>query len=106
MAVLSVVLIAMGWTGSPLAVTDGWAWTQLLTVALFASGLGGYLWDIGASRPGIAVASLWVNLLPFFAVLWFMAYGFIPHIYQIGGGLVVFGGLVYMQWARVQKVRK
>ena len=34
---LSVVLIALGWSRSPLAVTDGWAWTQLLGIALLAS---------------------------------------------------------------------
>ena len=35
---LSVVLIALGWSRSPLAVTDGWVWTQLLAIALLASG--------------------------------------------------------------------
>ena len=44
-------------------------WTQLLVVAMFASGLGGYFWNIGASRLGVAIASLWVNLVPFFALI-------------------------------------
>jgi drug/metabolite transporter (DMT)-like permease len=105
MALLSVALIALGWSRSPLDVTDGWAWTQLLAVALFASGLGGYFWNIGASRLGIAVASLWVNLVPFFAVLWSMAYGFVPNIYQLVGGLVVLSGVVYMQWRRLKMAR-
>ena len=56
------------------------------TVAVLASGLGGYFWNVGASRLGVAVASLWVNLVPFFAVLWSMAYGFVPNAYQIVGG--------------------
>jgi drug/metabolite transporter (DMT)-like permease len=102
MALLSAALIALGWTRSPLGVTDGWAWTQLLMVALFASSLGGYFWNIGASRLGIAVASLWVNLVPFFAVLWAMAYGFVPNIYQIVGGLVALSGVVYMQWRKLR----
>ena len=102
MIVLSVVLIDVGWTRSPLAVTDAWAWTQLLTVAVLASGFGGYFWNVGASRLGIAVASLWVNLVPFFAVLWSMAYGFVPNAYQIVGGLVALSGVVYMQWRRLQ----
>lgn len=104
MLLLSLILIAFGWSRSPLAVTDGWVWAQLLTVALFASGLGGYFWNIGASRLGIAVASLWVNLVPFFAVLWSMAYGFVPNLYQILGGLVALSGVVYMQWRRLQTV--
>jgi drug/metabolite transporter (DMT)-like permease len=101
MALLSLALIALGCSRSPLAVTNTWAWTQLLLVALFASGLGGYFWNIGASRLGVAVASLWVNLVPFFAVLWSMAYGFMPNAYQIVGGLVALSGVVYMQWRKL-----
>ncbi|MBS0519006.1 MAG: DMT family transporter [Proteobacteria bacterium] len=98
----SLVLIALGTARSPFGVTDGWAWTQLLVVAVLASGFGGYFWNIGASRLGVAIASLWVNLVPFFAVLWAMAYGFTPNIYQIAGGLVALGGVVYMQWRKLQ----
>jgi drug/metabolite transporter (DMT)-like permease len=102
MVMLSVVLIGLGWTRSPFTVTDSWVWTQLLTVAVFASALGGYFWNVGASRLGIAVASLWVNLVPFFAILWSMAYGFMPNAYQIVGGLVALSGVVYMQWRKLQ----
>ncbi len=101
---LSVVLIALGWSRSPLAVSDGWVWAQLLAIALLASGLGGYFWNIGTSRLGVAVASLWVNLVPFFAVLWSMAYGFVPNAYQIVGGLVALSGVVYMQWRKLRTV--
>ncbi|MCF8531807.1 MAG: DMT family transporter [Reyranella sp.] len=102
MILLSLGLIALGWARSPFAVTDGWVWTQLLMVAVFASGLGGYFWNVGASRLGVAVASLWVNLVPLFAVLWSMAYGFMPNAYQIVGGLVALSGVVYMQWRKLQ----
>ena len=68
---------------------------------VLASGLGGYFWNIGASRLGVAVASLWVNLVPFFAVLWSMVYGFMPNAYQIVGGLVALSGVVYMQWRKL-----
>jgi drug/metabolite transporter (DMT)-like permease len=105
MTALTVVLVALGWTRSPLAVTDGWAWAQLVTIALFASGFGSYCWNIGASRLGVAVASLWVNLVPFFAVLWSMAYGFVPNAYQIVGGLVALSGVVYMQWRKLKMAR-
>ena len=103
---LSLGLITVGWARSPLGVTDGWAWAQLLTVAMFASGFGSYAWNIGASRLGVAVASLWVNMVPFFAVLWSMAYGFVPNVYQIAGGLVALSGVVYMQWRRLQATRR
>jgi drug/metabolite transporter (DMT)-like permease len=103
---VSVVLIALGWTRSPFAVSDPWVWTQLLAVAVFASALGGYFWNVGASRLGVAIASLWVNLVPFFAVLWSMAYGFMPNAYQIVGGLVALSGVVYMQWRKLQTTHR
>ena len=103
---LSLVLIGLGWTRSPVTVTDPWVWTQLLAVAVFASALGGYFWNVGASRLGVAVASLWVNLVPFFAILWSMAYGFMPNAYQIVGGLVALSGVVYMQWRKLQTIHR
>lgn len=106
MVILSAVLIGLGWTRSPFTVTDSWVWTQLLAVAVFASALGGYFWNVGASRLGVAVASLWVNLVPFFAILWSMAYGFMPNAYQIVGGLVALSGVVYMQWRKLQTTHR
>ena len=91
----SLALIALGLARSPFGVSDGWVWTQLLMTAVLASGLGGYCWNIGASRLGVAVASLWVNLVPFFAVLLSVAYGFVPNVYQIVGGLVALSGVVH-----------
>jgi drug/metabolite transporter (DMT)-like permease len=102
----SLALIVVGWARSPFGVSDPWIWTQLITVAVLASGLGSYCWNVGASRLGVAVASLWVNLVPFFAVMWSMAYGFIPNAYQIGGGLVALSGVVYMQWRKLQTAQR
>lgn len=106
MVPLSLALVAMGWARSPFVVTDVWVWTQLLLVAVFASAMGAYFWNIGASRLGVAIASLWVNLVPFFAVLWSMAYGFMPNVYQIVGGLVALSGVVYMQWRKLQSMKR
>ncbi len=103
MGLLCILFVAAGWSRSPLAVSDGWVWTQFVVIAVVASGLGGYFWNIGASRLGVAVASLWVNLVPFFAVLWALAYGFIPNVYQIVGGLVALSGVVYMQWRKLAR---
>ncbi len=106
MVPFSLALVAIGWARSPFAVTDVWVWTQLLLVAVFASAMGAYFWNIGASRLGVAIASLWVNLVPFFAVLWSMAYGFMPNVYQIVGGLVALSGVVYMQWRKLQSMKR
>jgi drug/metabolite transporter (DMT)-like permease len=97
----SLVLIALDAARSPFEVHDGWLWTQLIVVAVLASGFGSYCWNIGAARLGVAVASLWVNLVPFFAVLWSMTYGFMPNGFQIAGGLVALSGVVYMQWRKL-----
>jgi drug/metabolite transporter (DMT)-like permease len=99
-------VIAIGWARSPFGVSDPWIWTQLITVAILASGLGSYCWNVGASRLGVAVASLWVNLVPFCAVLWSMVYGFIPNAYQIVGGLVALSGVVYMQWRKLRTTQR
>ncbi len=106
MTLLSVALVWIGWARSPFAVTDPWIWSQLLVIAVLASGMGGFFWNVGASRLGVAVASLWVNLVPFFAVLWSMAYGFMPNAYQIVGGLVALSGVVYMQWRKLQTMHR
>jgi drug/metabolite transporter (DMT)-like permease len=106
LALCSLGMIATGWARSPSDVSDPWVWTQLITVAILASGLGSYCWNVGASRLGVAVASLWVNLVPFFAVLWSMVYGFIPNAYQIAGGLVALSGVVYMQWRKLQIMQR
>ena len=102
LALIGVTMVALGQARSPFGVGDRWVWTQLLATAILASGLGGYYWNVGASRLGVPVASLWVNLTPFFAILWSMAYGFTPNAYQIVGGLVALSGVVYMQ---VRKLR-
>ena len=102
LVLIGVVLVTLGWARQPFSVSDGWVWTQLFATAVLASGLGGYFWNVGASRLGVPVASLWVNLVPFFAVLWSMAYGFMPNAYQIAGGLVALSGVVYMQARRLR----
>lgn len=99
----SAALVACGAARQPFAVHDGWIWTQLLVVAVLAGGLGSYGWNVGAHGLGIAVAALWLNLVPFFAVLWAMAYGFTPNAYQIVGGLVALAGVVYMQARKLRQ---
>lgn len=105
LVVVSLALVATGFSRSPFAVSDGWVWTQLLATAILASGLGSFTWNIGANRLGVAVAALWINLVPFFAILWAMAYGFQPNAYQVLGGLVALAGVVYMQGRKLVATR-
>ena len=101
----AVAAVAAGWARSPVGAGDGWVWTQLLATAVLASGIGSFTWNIGANRLGVAIAALWVNLVPFFAILWAMAYGFTPNPYQIVGGLVALTGVVYMQGRKLAATR-
>jgi drug/metabolite transporter (DMT)-like permease len=102
----SLVLVGFGLSRSPFGVSDGWVWTQLMATAILASGIGSFTWNIGANRLGVAVAALWINLVPFFAILWAMAYGFQPNIYQVLGGLVALTGVVYMQWRKLRTTQQ
>jgi len=104
LVLIAVALVALDRARQPFGVSDGWVWTQLLATAILSSGLGGYYWNVGASRLGVPIASLWVNLTPFFAVLWAMAYGFMPNVYQLVGGLVALSGVVYMQLRKLRPI--
>lgn len=101
----AIVAVAGGWARSPFSEPDGWVWTQLLATAVLASGVGSFTWNIGVNRLGVAVAALWMNIVPFFAILWSMAYGFRPSAYQIVGGLVALSGVVYMQGRKLAATR-
>ena len=101
----AVVVGTLAQTGSALPTGFPLVLAVLLSVTMF------WAPDLEARREaarrlGVAVASLWVNLVPFFAVLWSMAYGFMPNLYQIAGGLVALSGVVYMQWRKLQTMQR
>jgi drug/metabolite transporter (DMT)-like permease len=57
--------------------------------------------NIGVSRLGIHMGSLWQNMVPVFAVLLsMMFFGIDPLPSQLLGGAVVLAGVLYMQWRR------
>ncbi len=99
---LSSLLLLGGVARSPTGVEDPWLWSHLIAISIFASGIASYLWNVGTSRVGVATASLWTNVVPLFAVMWSMAYGFDPTFHQIAGGLIALLGVLYMQ---AQKLR-
>ena len=94
--------VLAGGAASPLEVSSPLLWSQLVLIAAFASGFAIYLWNSGASQVGVAVASLWLNTVPLFAVLWAISYGYYPTAYQLAGGAVALAGVTYMQFRKVQ----
>ncbi|MCP5264858.1 MAG: DMT family transporter [Burkholderiaceae bacterium] len=69
----------------------------LLTGGL-STGLGPFVWNIGVSRLGLPIGSLWQNTVPIFAVLIAMLFGHFPNGAQVLGGAIVIVGVGYMQW--------
>lgn len=62
-------------------------------------GLGNVLWHHGVSRTGVAIASMYNNLVPVSAVLVSLAAGIAPNPWQLVGGAVIIAGVLYAQLA-------
>jgi drug/metabolite transporter (DMT)-like permease len=60
--------------------------------------LGNFLWHFGVSRIGIAVASMYTNLIPVTAaIVAFVWIGTHPTVYQLAGGVLIIAGVLYAQ---------
>lgn len=95
--VLAVILVVAGVETVPpeeidLEMTGLFAWSVLGT-----SIVGTYCWNIGVSRLGISVASMFLNFIPVVAVVVSMAFGIMPSIEQIVGGILVLAGVAVAQ---------
>jgi drug/metabolite transporter (DMT)-like permease len=90
-----------GLAGPPNMSPDGEAILWVVVTAVFATALGNFTWNIGVSRLGIAMGSLWQNAVPVFGVLIAMLFGIYPQPEQIAGGVLVMAGALYMQWRRL-----
>jgi drug/metabolite transporter (DMT)-like permease len=66
---------------------------------LLSIGVGNVLWHYGVSRVGVAVATMYTNLIPIAAVLVTLAFGMAPHPAQLLGGTVILAGVLYAQLA-------
>jgi len=97
-------LLVLGWgiVDAPRLDPDAEAITLLLVTAIFATALSIFSWNMGVQRAGLAAGSLWQNMVPVFAVLVSMLYGIFPTAQQIAGGVIVLGGVLYMQWRRLR----
>lgn len=93
-----------GAVSAPRLDPDAEAITLLLVTAILSTGLSVYTWNLGVQRAGLAAGSLWQNTVPVFAVLVAMLYGIYPSWQQILGGMLVLGGVLYMQWRRPRPV--
>jgi drug/metabolite transporter (DMT)-like permease len=93
---------ATGLAGPPNVAPDVEAILLFVMTAVLATAIGNYTWNIGISRMGIAMGSLWQNAVPVFGVLVAMLFGIHPHLEQVAGGILVISGVLYMQWRRMR----
>jgi drug/metabolite transporter (DMT)-like permease len=69
----------------------------ILWAGIAGSGVGLLFWNVGASRLGVPTASLYLNLIPVFAVLIATAFGASMSLQQALGGVLVIAGVAQMQ---------
>jgi drug/metabolite transporter (DMT)-like permease len=74
-------------------------------ICVFGVAVAILLWNVGVSRVGLPVASLHMNATPVFAVLTAALVGLPPTWLQIAGGVLVLGGIVYMQSLQLWRAR-
>jgi drug/metabolite transporter (DMT)-like permease len=85
-----MVVVPMAW---PPAAHIG----MVLWIGIGGSGLALVLWNESVSRLGVVIATLYLNLVPVFAVLIAAAFGTPVSVQQIMGGLLVILGVAQMQ---------
>src|SRR6266404_2693224 len=71
----------------------------LLYAGLLMIGVANLLWHFGVSRVGVAVATMYTNLMPVAAVLLTLWLGTAPSAGQLVGGAVILAGVLYAQLA-------
>jgi drug/metabolite transporter (DMT)-like permease len=69
----------------------------ILWAGIAGSGVGLLFWNVGASRLGVPTASLYLNLIPVFAVLIATVFGASMSLQQVLGGMLVIAGVAQMQ---------
>ena len=83
---------------------DATAIAYLLITAVFATALGGVMWNKGVARLGINAGMMWQNTVPVFAVLISLIFfGVMPLPEQVLGGVIVLAGVLYMQWHKLRR---
>ncbi len=103
-----LVYVALWGGGVAGGVPETLTWREvayLIWICVFGVAVAIVLWNVGVSRVGLPVAALHMNASPVFAVLTAAAIGLPPTALQIAGGLLVLGGIVYMQLLQVRRAR-
>lgn len=99
------ILLVMAWTsGVPFAVPGVHAALALTVMTVGGTVLAYLFWSIGIQRLGAGRASLFLNLVPVFAMLVGGAFGDPPTAAQIVGGLIVLAGVTLAMLPARQRI--
>ena len=99
-----LVARVVGFSGPINLHPDATAIAYLLITAVFATALGGVMWNKGVARLGINAGMMWQNTVPVFAVLISLIFfGVMPLPEQVLGGVIVLAGVLYMQWHKLRR---
>ncbi|MGE0152186.1 MAG: DMT family transporter [Reyranellaceae bacterium] len=102
LAAAMVLALVLGIARWPSQTPPTEVFAMVFYLALFSAAVGNFLWNFGISVLGLPISSLYVNLSAVFAVLIAMAFGYHPTWLQVGGGLIVMAGVLYMQLRKLR----
>lgn len=94
---------ALGLTYGSTSMTAPLDWAKVAWIGVTGAAFSVVLWNIGVSRIGAPIASLYGNLSGVFGVLFAAALGADWTWIQVAGGLLVLGGVVQMQARRLKQ---
>jgi drug/metabolite transporter (DMT)-like permease len=95
----AVVILAAGGALAPRIDLSVPSLLMLGYSGLLSIGVGNVLWHYGVSRVGVAIATMYTNLIPIAAVLAMLALGAAPQPAQLLGGTIILAGVLYAQLA-------
>jgi drug/metabolite transporter (DMT)-like permease len=96
---------ALGLAHAPDRMPGGAALAMLLWVGVGGAGIAIYLWNFGASRIGVPVATIYGNMAPVFAIVVAHLFGAPITLQQVLGGTLVLAGVIQMQVRRLRQQR-
>jgi len=102
LAAIAVMLMAAGIVPPLRLDPTPFQFATLLWIGIIASTVGIYFWNIGARDLGTPIASLYINLVPVFAILFGLGLGARPTLLQLVGGAMVIAAVGQMQLRRLK----
>jgi drug/metabolite transporter (DMT)-like permease len=81
-------------------------WVMIAWVGVFGVAIAVLLWNTGVSLVGVPVASLFSNSAPVFAIGVAALMGAAPSWLQLGGGVLVVGGIAQLQFRQIRTPRR